>query len=113
MNTVYQRGTLWELKTNAHFVPRGVYTLVGHFDEVLVFEVGPHIQFTLVERFYRAFLEKAKASGIRPTSEGEFIPRYSALLTRSGKALSGVEGMSFVFMHPRLAKRLTTDAIWA
>jgi len=71
MDSVYQRGTLWELKTNAHLVPRGVYTLVGHFDEVLVFEVGRHIQFTLVERFYRAFLEKAKPSGTRPTSEGE------------------------------------------
>lgn len=113
MDSVYQRGTLWELKTNAHLVPRGVYTLVGHFDEVLVFEVSRHIQFTLVERFYRAFLEKAEASGTRPTSEGEFIPRYSALLNRPGRSLGKVEGMSFVFMHPRLARRLRTDAIWA
>lgn len=107
MNTAYGQGTRWELTTNAGHVPRGIYTLVGLFDEVLVFQVGPHIQFALVERFYRPFLKQVNRSSSLDTREHEFLDRYDRLARKPRPQFGGVEGMSFVFMHPRLVKRPT------
>ena len=105
MTTNFSPGSTWELTTDANCIPKGIYTLVGRVDELLIFSVGRTIQFGLSADYYENNLRPVASRKKHMTSPLDFMRDYMKLLSNPSQACSDIRGMTLCAIHPTLAKR--------
>ncbi len=111
MTTHFIQGSLWELTSNANYIPAGSYTFLGLAGEFLLFGVENKIQFGLTKDYYRHLLRPVPRRRAKPTSTSEFIERYLAL-AREPREAPGPEGFTFCAMDPSLARKYKKLRQW-
>lgn len=111
MATHFIPGSLWQLTSNANYIPAGTYTFIGLAGEFLLFGVGSKIQFGLAKDFYRHLLRPVPRKRATPTSTAAFIERYLELVLEPQES-PGPEGLTFCAMDPSLSKKYTKLRQW-